>query len=304
MIDIGPQVKSDKPFVAKCRLHQSKYRALDLKEECGFGPTVNSETAFGNYLKNGEDTGHNFISDSAFRYAKQRVRDKTICPELTIDTYRLFNNMLSSMPLCFNLFSDLRDLLLINSIECSSVVKALFKELNWIDSVEYIGVEFIPIPINAYIDDKSAFDAIVLVKDSFGKLGIVSIETKYTDLLGVNTSAKNEQKNKIIQDDNLFINEITQRLLTEGYKQNYRNFLLTYTYAKRNQMANFANIIISPKEDVLSIEEYEELSKGLRNLKNVIFKTDLDEFLERGICSGSKRISDVFTRIKERYIPD
>jgi hypothetical protein len=304
MIDIGPQVKSDESFVAQCRLHQSKYRATILKEECGYGPTVNSKTPYGNYLLNGENTGNNFISETAFQYAKQRVRDKVICPELTIDTYRLFNNMLSSMPLCFNLFSDLRDLLLNNPTECSTVVKALFKELTWIVSVEYVGVEFIPIPTEDYIDDKSAFDAIFIVKDSFGKHGIISIETKYTDLLGKNTSSKNDRKNLIIQEDSLFSDEITHQLLREGYRQIYRNFLLTYTYAKRNRMANFANVIISPKEDILSIQEYEELSNGLRNLKKVIFKTNLDEFLERGICSGVKRIADVFTRTKERYIPE
>jgi hypothetical protein len=32
MIDIGPKVKADESFVAKCRFHQSKYRATILKE--------------------------------------------------------------------------------------------------------------------------------------------------------------------------------------------------------------------------------------------------------------------------------
>ena len=85
------------------------------------------------------------------------------------------------------------------------------------------------------------------------------------------------------------------------YKQVYRNFLLTYTYAKRYRMAHFANVIISPKSDQASLEELEEVKQGLRKLKNVIFKTDLDVFLNRGIGSGSKRIADVFSKIKQRY---
>ncbi len=90
---------------------------------------------------------------------------------MTIDKFRLFNNMLSSMPMCFNLFADLRELLLTNQSEVSRIVKSLFKELNWIDKVTYIDVEFIPVPISDYTNDRSAFDAMILVEDSIGKKG-------------------------------------------------------------------------------------------------------------------------------------
>jgi hypothetical protein len=193
--DIGPQSNSDSCFIAKCRRHQSNHRATVFREDFGVGPTKTSKSRFGNILINGQVTGRNFVSECAFSYAKQRVRDKVTCPELTIDEYRLFNNMLSSMPLCFNLFSDLRALLLSNEGECSEVVCQLFNELNWIHRVLYVGVEFIPIPIELFTDDKSAFDAILIVEDRNGKRGLISIETKYTDILGANSSSKNEIKN-------------------------------------------------------------------------------------------------------------
>jgi hypothetical protein len=304
MMDFISEVESDSTFTAKRRHLQSEYREKELKEESGFGPTADSKTHYGNYLVNGENTGKNFVSDCAFQYAKQRVRDKAICPELTIDEYRLFNNMLSSMPLCFNLFSDLRDLLLESPDECTKVVKTLFTKPNWIGSVEYIGVEFIPTPIKDYTDDKSAFDAIIIVKDQSGKRGVVSVETKYTDLLGTNTSSKTDTKDIIIQEDKLFCEDLTKHLTQNGYKQIYRNFLLTYAYAKKNKMPHFANVIISPREDTKSKIECEELEDGLRKIKDVVFKIDLEDFIERGIGAGSKRIAEVFRKIKARYLPD
>jgi hypothetical protein len=110
-MEIGPQSKSDNAMTAKYRLLQSKYRAEVLGEECGVGPTRNRTTRYGNMLANGEETGSNFISEAAFELAKEKVLQKQSNKSLTIDEFRLFNNMLSSMPMCFNLFSDLRQLL-------------------------------------------------------------------------------------------------------------------------------------------------------------------------------------------------
>ena len=194
MFEVGPKSKSDNKFVAKRRLHQSKYRCDILKENFGVGPTENSKQKYGNMLIKGENSGSNFISSAAFRYAIQRTFDKNINNSLTIDNYRLFNNMLSSMPMCFNLFSDLRELLITDKDSCSKLCKNLFREIDWIESVEYIGVEFIPTPIEKYTNDKTAFDAVLLVKDREGRKGVVAIETKYTDLLGSNSSKNTKRK--------------------------------------------------------------------------------------------------------------
>ncbi|MCK4565289.1 MAG: hypothetical protein KAU94_11520, partial [Verrucomicrobia bacterium] len=118
-MDIGPQSKSGNAMTAKYRLLQSKYRAEVLKEDYGHGPHKNSTSHYGNMLTSGEETGSNFISDAAFEFAKEKVLQKQHNKSLTIDEFRLFNNMLSSMPMCFNLFSDLRALLREDPAEAS-----------------------------------------------------------------------------------------------------------------------------------------------------------------------------------------
>jgi len=193
-------------------------------------------------------------------------------------------------------------MLLSDEQECTRVIKTLFKEIKWIDSVKYIGVEFIPTPIEDYIDDKTAFDAIIITRSKSGKKGLISIETKYTDILGENSSARNEKKNRIIKKEALFSKGMTARLKSEGYKQIYRNFLLTYTYAKKNGFSNFCNVIISPWEDILSLQEMEELTASLVKHKDCVQKIDLEEFLERGICTGSAKLAGIYQTIKNRYI--
>src|SRR3989339_1118999 len=158
-MDIGPQSKGDDPFTKKCRLLQSKYRSQTLKELCGKGPKETSDTLYGNMLKNGQKTGSNFIPGAAFRYAKQRVEAKKSNKYLTIEEFRLFNNMLSSMPMCFNLFSDLRELLTKDASEATRIIKLLFNEVEFIEKVKEIEIEFLPLPIENYTNDKSALDA-------------------------------------------------------------------------------------------------------------------------------------------------
>ena len=301
-MDKGHLSESDNSFTAKYRKLQSEYRATILKEPYGNGPNKNSKNKYGNILINGENTGSNFISNAAFNFAKQKVLDKQINKYMTIDEYRLFNNMLSSMPMCFNLFGDLRELLLTNQDEVSRIIKSIFKELNWIEKVIYIDVEFIPVPISNYTNDKSAFDAMILVEDINEKKGLISIETKYTDLLGSNSSKDKSIKNEIIENNKIFNDELVKKLKVKGYKQIHRNYLLTYIFAKKNKFKHFANIVISPKEDKPSVEEIKQLKSHLLQKEDTIMKIPLEKIVDRGIKCNNNDISMIMTKFKQRYI--
>lgn len=303
-MEIGPQVKSDNAFTKKYREIQSKYRAEVLKVPCGFGPYKNSTTKYGNMLINGHKTGNNFISQKAFEFAKQKALDKQINKDLTIEEYRLFNNMLSSMPMCFNLFSDLRALLIIDQEEASQIVKSMFKEITWIEEVIYIDVEFIPVPTSNYIDDKTAFDAMIIVKDKNGDKGLISIETKYTDLLGSNTASKASLKDKIIEENAIFNSELVIELKTKGYKQIHRNYLLTYMYAKNNRFKNFSNVVISPQDDILSLDEINELQSQLLQSKDTIMKIPLEKIVNRAEECSNYTVTMVMKRFNKRYFGD
>jgi len=88
-------------FRNRCREQQGMFREM-IGERMGVGPWRNSPTKQISMLVNGEKTGKNFVNKFTFNYAKRRVNN--LQPHETIDEYRLFNNMLSSQPMAFNLF--------------------------------------------------------------------------------------------------------------------------------------------------------------------------------------------------------
>ena len=65
-------------------------------------------------------------------------------------------------------------------------------------------------------------------------------ETKYTDLLGSNTSSKASLKDDIITENKIFDAELVNTLKEKGYQQIHRNYLLTYMFAKKNNFKHFS----------------------------------------------------------------
>ena len=88
-----------------------------------------------------------------------------------IEEDRLFNNLLSSQPLCFNFFGELyadHDFGLL-------VLKTFYKDLTKLNNVLF---EFAP--IENFTNDRSAFDVAFEVKAG-DKIGLIGLECKYTD---------------------------------------------------------------------------------------------------------------------------
>jgi len=165
----GPQSPGDNLFTAKARLLQSIYR-VQCGEKMGVGPNPNSVGKdgkpyyYGNMLMGGELSGKNFFFKDTLDYANTRVNIKNRKAEETIGEYRLFNNLLSSMPMAFNLFHPLRMIREQYPDQLNQMVRDLFPGLP-VDEVDDILIEFIPTPTTAYTKDKSAMDAAILFSD-------------------------------------------------------------------------------------------------------------------------------------------
>ncbi len=112
----------------------------------------------------------NFITPEAFEAAKERLRDQS-----GVDEYRLLHNMLSSQPMCFNLFAPLAaDLAL-----ASRVFGLLLP--SEIEAVTRVAFEFAPEPPSEYLNDRTAFDCFVEYVRPDGRRAFVGIETKLTE---------------------------------------------------------------------------------------------------------------------------
>jgi hypothetical protein len=171
-MNIGPQYAKDNPFTARMRFHQSWYRSEVLKVPYGTGPKPSNATWFGNMLTLADgERGLNFLTPHTFEIIKRRLAMK----KGTIDPFRLFCNMLSSQPMCFNLFGPLVDNL---ELATQLVQVILPGEIQTASKVQF---EYAPEPARDYLNDRTAFDAFISFTHQDNQPGFIGVETKLVE---------------------------------------------------------------------------------------------------------------------------
>ena len=202
-------------------------------------------------LVNGEVTGQNFLSEEICEYA--RFRTKFRKNGETIDEYRLYNNMLGSQTMCFNLFFPLKQLFDQDVAAATKIFAACFPSLS-IDKLLGIEIEFFPYPKDEYLNDQTAFDAMILFRDKHGNRCILAIETKYREELGSNPSRDLGPQIQLAKSCGLF-NDNGIKRVSAGMPQLGRNFLLALKYAEVHKLDKAYAVVISPHENSSSAIE-------------------------------------------------
>ena len=297
----GPLPNDVNPLKRKCRLLQAWYR-VDKLNETNCGPWRKGGRPVGSTLVDGERTGANFLSPAAFTYAREKAVEKGTNPDLTLDVYRLFNNMLSSMPMCFNLFSDFLERARSDCGTTCRVLAAMFAE-SPIAAIESVEVEMLPRPTERYIDDKTAFDAAVLFRDASGRPGLASIETKYTDELGGNKARNEDRKFELALNLGLFTDDGLAWYRTHGFDQVARNLLLTFAYARVEGLHHAMNYVLGPAEDEEAPRAVESLRLRLAPaFRDRIMWLPLEHAIERGLSVADQFLADHLKRFHSRYL--
>ena len=103
-LGIGPQQRGEPSWKSRMRWHQSWYRAEVLKVAWGTGPAEDSERQLGSILcLQAGANGLNLLTDEIRKVARHRLTEA----KGVVEPYRLWHNMLSSQPMCFNLFGPM-----------------------------------------------------------------------------------------------------------------------------------------------------------------------------------------------------
>ena len=170
--DLGPQYGGDSPFKARMRLHQSWYRAVILRLPFGTGPTPNASSHYGNMLTREDGAaGRNFLTPEIAEIARRRVAQGYG----TIEAYRLFHNMLSSQPMCLNIFGPLVN----DPVRATRMIAALVPDP--VTEVTRVAIEWAPDPAETYLADRTAFDVLIEYRTTDGRLCALGVETKLTE---------------------------------------------------------------------------------------------------------------------------
>ncbi len=301
VVRYGSQPNDASALTRKCRLLQSWYR-VEVAGQTECGPWRVGASPVGSSLVGGEVSGANFISPAAFAYAREKVAEKRINPDLTIDEHRLFNNMLSSQPMCFNLLADVRFALQANWPGTTHLLAAMFAESR-MARIKSVDVEMIPRPVSAYVDDKTAFDALILFDDKHGNQGMAAIETKYTDKLGGNIASKQDRKFALAANLQLLTKEGTSWYRERGFDQIARNLLLTLAFAHRHGIHTASNYVLGPINDVQTPRMVADLNAHLTPAyQNCVKWLPLEDAVKRGLTVADAYFGDHLHRFHRRYL--
>jgi hypothetical protein len=163
-------------FQRRARVLQSIWR-----EEQGFEPGEHAGNPLGSRLRmpEAQEKLLNYITPGV-RYV---VRREVLSPAADGKLYskpRIFNDLLSSQPLCFNLFGELTDDLDLASSAIREITGGRFERVT--------AIQFEVSPGRRdprYLNDRSAFDAFVRCEDAGSRPCFIGIEVKYHEnLLG------------------------------------------------------------------------------------------------------------------------
>jgi hypothetical protein len=229
---------ADTEFSAYARLLQSKWRDKNGFPELKLGNFLEIEFAKANKA--------NFLTDKIKQLVMQEVANAKKTGGL-IGEPRIWNNLLSSQPLCFNLFGELHfDLHL-----ATNFFKLLYP--NRIETVTAVKFEYSPGRGNTkYTGDRSAFDVFVEYTKN-DKKGFIGIEVKYAESLKEETKEKanknfKEQYATLTNTCGLFnpdsINELRQpplsqiwrdHLLSVATKQDYDEGFFVFLFPSKNK---------------------------------------------------------------------
>ena len=117
--------------------------------------------------------GSNFLTPTIYAVAQARVRDKQAYE--TLGATRLYRDLLSSMPMAFNLFGE-------GSLPQNADSRARLARLFGVNPAEPSDVVFEWSPgrrSTTYTNDRTAFDVALRLGDPAGPRTVVGIETKY-----------------------------------------------------------------------------------------------------------------------------
>jgi len=164
-----------------------------------------------------------------------------------IDEGRLYGNLLSSMPLCFNLFG----LLKLDLAFASRVIGELFPDLAGA-KVQAVLFEHSPGRGDpALTGDHSAFDAFIRYETTTGKKGFVAIELKYSESCQETVPTIRPRYDDLAEVSGLFVDPMKPALRTNPCQQLYREHLLAQAMLMRGDYDEGRFVVIAPQLNTL-----------------------------------------------------
>ncbi|MEN5084008.1 hypothetical protein ABE438_16125 [Bosea sp. TWI1241] len=190
-------------------------------------------------------SGGNFMAPAIAALVRRELAYRE--PAAMIDEGRLYANLLSSMPLAFNVFG----LLKLDLAFASRVLGELFQDLAGAQ-VRAVLFEHSPGRGNPVLTgDHSAFDVLLRYETPTGRRGFVAIEVKYSESCQEPVPVIRPRYDDLAEVSGLFVEPRKQALRTNPYQQLFREHLLAQTMLMRGDADEARFVVISPQLNTL-----------------------------------------------------
>lgn len=235
--------KFDNRFRSCARLLQSLWRQRQGLASATHKPRIGRTRRLGSMLaRSAADEGRNFLTPEIAELARLEVAYRE--PDALIDQGRLFGNLLSSAPLCLNLFGPMwRDMRL--------AARILRKIVPGIDLKAVLEVRLEHSPGRRDLSltgDRSAFDVAFIYERGDGLLGLVGIEIKYSETCEEPAPpAINARYDEIAPASGLFHEPTSAALRSNPVQQLFREHLLAQAAVDRGDYAEAWFVLVAPR---------------------------------------------------------
>lgn len=277
-------------FASFARLLQSKWREKKGHPEQRYGNFIETEFAKTHKV--------NFLTDNIRKLVTQEIANAKRTGGLIAEP-RIWNNLLSSQPLCFNLFGELYyDLEL-----ATQFFRQLFPDR--IDMVTAVKFEYSPGRADTkYLGDHSAFDAFIeYTKD--GNNGFIGIEVKYAESLREESKKKaksnyKEQYATLTNACGIFKPDSVDFLREPPLSQIWRDHLLCIATLQDYDEGFFVFLFPSQNSHCQKgVDNYKQYLALESEKRNCFYSRHLDDFINTMISVSD---ADWATELKHRYL--
>jgi hypothetical protein len=232
---------TDTRFQAAARLLQALWREdRDLPIGTHTDPQGRRRKLGSRISKSAGQAGANFLSPAIATLVRKELAYREI--GAFIDESRLMLNLLSSMPLTFNLLAPLKlDLAL-----ATRVLTCLDPSFN--GQVEHVLFEHSPARGHvAFTGDHTAFDACMVYITPNGRRGFVAIEVKYSEGMQDPVSEPKPRLDELSRSSELFVDPDSRILRTNPLQQLWREHLLVQAMLDHGLYDEGTLLFISPR---------------------------------------------------------
>jgi hypothetical protein len=208
-------------------------------------------------------------------------------------TPRIYNDLLSSQPLCFNLFGELKADL--------DLATATFKILrpNAVKAVRAVEFEYSPSRSDPrFTADRSAFDVFVEYEAPDGSLGFIGIEVKYHENLKDSPAVHRDRYDQIAAAMGCFRKETLPGLQVSPLQQIWRDHLLAGIMQQELDYSEGVFVFLYPAPNVHCRSVVQKYCNTIRDCRSFMAWT-----LEEVVAVLSVVTTDSWVRdFRERYL--